>query len=134
MSVARLVEGEHSVSTKGSFLTNGTRFSDRWLSRYRFSSYQETILKKRIVERTASLALIGAGLIAISLAILLPAAATFAQTVSFGVATDVAVGTGPSSVASGDLNGTVHSFLSLVSVIQHLGLYPYARTTPLASL
>ena len=105
MSVARLVEGEHSVSTNCSLLTNGKRFSDRWLSRYRFSSYQETILKKRIVARTASLALIGAGLIAISLAILLPAAVTFAQTVSFGAATDVAVGTGPSSVASGDLNG-----------------------------
>src|SRR3989304_2442772 len=103
MSVARLVEGEHSVSTKCSFLANGKSFSDRWLSPYRFSSYRETILKKRIMERTPRLALIGS-VIAISLAILLPAAVSVAQTASFGAATNFAVGTA-ASVAMADLNG-----------------------------
>jgi hypothetical protein len=46
MLVAGLVEGDHAASTKCSFLTNGERFLDRWLSRNRVSSYQETIMKK----------------------------------------------------------------------------------------
>jgi len=56
------------------------------------------------MERTPRLGLIGS-VIAISLAILLPAAVSLAQTVSFGAATDFTVGPGPYSVAIGDLNG-----------------------------
>ncbi len=53
----------------------------------------------------SKLTLLWLGLLAINLAILLPAAVTFAQTVSFGAATDFAVGSQPFSVAIGDLNG-----------------------------
>ena len=60
-------------------------------------------MKKWIMERTPRLVLIGS-VIAINLAILLPAAVSFAQTVSFGAATDFTVGPGPYSVAIGDLN------------------------------
>lgn len=56
-------------------------------------------------KRTHRLGLIGL-IIAISLEILLPAALTFAQAVSFSAATNVSVGTaGPFSVVIGDLNG-----------------------------
>ena len=61
-------------------------------------------MKKWITERTPRLALIGS-VIAINLAVLLPAAVSVAQTVSFGTATDFAAGAGPYSVAIGDLNG-----------------------------
>ena len=56
-------------------------------------------------KRTHRLGLVGLGLIAISLAALLPIAVSFAQTVSFSPATDFAVGLRPWSVAIGDLNG-----------------------------
>src|SRR5438105_14394368 len=44
-------------------------------------------------------------LIAVSLAVLLPVATSFAQTVSFSPATNFAVGSRPHSVVIGDLNG-----------------------------
>jgi hypothetical protein len=59
-------------------------------------------MEKQIMERTPRLALIGP-VIAISLAILLPAAISVAQTVSFGAATNLAAGAEPFSVAIGDL-------------------------------
>ena len=51
------------------------------------------------------LRLLGLGLLAISLAALLPVTVSFAQTVSFSAATNFAAGSGPLSVAIGDLNG-----------------------------
>jgi len=55
--------------------------------------------------RGTRLRLLGLGLLAISLAALLPVTVSFAQTVSFGAATSFAAGSFPFSVAIGDLNG-----------------------------
>src|SRR3990167_8730963 len=66
---------------------------------------KECIMKNGSRKRTHRLGLVGLGLIAISLAALLPIAVSFAQTVSFSPATDFAVWLRPWSVAIGDLNG-----------------------------
>ena len=68
------------------------------------------------MERTSRLALIGP-VIAINLAILLPAAVSVAQTVSFSAATDFGVGTNPESVAIGDFNGDGKPDLAVANIL-----------------
>src|SRR5437588_211566 len=58
-------------------------------------------------------------LIAVSLAVLLPVATSFAQTVSFSPATNFAVGSRPHSVVIGDLNGDGKPDLAVANAFSH---------------
>ncbi|MSQ35343.1 MAG: VCBS repeat-containing protein, partial [Dehalococcoidia bacterium] len=82
--------------------------------------------------------LLGLGLLAVSLAVLLPVAVSSAQTVSFGTATNFASGTEPLSVAIGDLNGDGKPDLATanasggVSVLLGTGTGSFAAATSFA--
>jgi len=100
---------------------------------------QETVTEKRIRDRVLRLVLIGSGLIAVSLAVLLPAAVSVAQVVSFGPATNLAVGMNPLSVAIGDLNGdgtpdlaAANASSNTVSVLLGSGAGAFGPATNLA--
>jgi len=73
--------------------------------------------RKRLISASAArLSKLGLGLLAISLAALVPVSVSFAQTVSFSLATNFAAGLNPSSVAIGDLNGDGKPDLAVANV------------------